>query len=119
MKPLYKKMSDSQSNILLTNELSVADNMLKRLKGLLGTKELKTDQMLWIHRCNSVHTFFMHYPIDVVFLDENLVIRSIKKTIAPWRATFPVLRAFSVIEMRSGRADELGLQEGDQLYVGT
>jgi uncharacterized membrane protein (UPF0127 family) len=118
MKPLYKKPKNTSSNILITQELSIADSLWKRLKGLMGTKDLKKNQMLWIQPCNSIHTFFMHYPIDVVFLDRNLVIRSIKKAIFPWRATFPVLRAFSVIEMQSGRADELGLEEGDQLHVG-
>jgi uncharacterized membrane protein (UPF0127 family) len=116
MKPLYKKANE---DILLTQELQIADNTWKRLKGLLGTKELNKDQMIWIHMCNSIHTFFMQYPIDCLFLDEHLVIRSIKKDIHPWRATFPVIRAISVIEMRSGRASELGLKEGDQLYVGT
>jgi uncharacterized membrane protein (UPF0127 family) len=115
MKPLYKKATE---NILITTKLAIADNTWKRMKGLLGTKELSNEQMLWIHTCNSIHTFFMNYPIDCLFLDENLVIRSIKKNVQPWRATLPVIWAISVIEMRAGRSEELGLKEGDQLYVG-
>lgn len=116
MRPLYKKTTEAN---LLTEELLTADNTWKRLKGLLGTKELRSNQMLWIPMCNSIHTFFMQYPIDCVFLDKQMVVRSIKKEILPWRVTLPVISAISVIEMKSGKADELGLKEGDQLYVGS
>jgi uncharacterized membrane protein (UPF0127 family) len=116
MNSLYKK---SNTNILLTEELETANSTWKRLKGLLGTKELSKNQMLWIHTCNSIHTFFMNYAIDCLFLDKNLVICSIKENIPPWRTTIPVLKATSVIEMQSGRSNELELKEGDQLYVGT
>src|SRR4030042_2198541 len=62
----------------LSNNVAVADSLLKRMKGLLGKKEMLDGEALWIKPCISVHTFFMKFPIDVLFLDKrNRVIATI------------------------------------------
>ncbi len=115
MQKLYLVQSD---NKLISQHLTIASNSFQRMKGLLGTHELKDDHMLWIKMCNSIHTFFMNYPIDCIFLDDKLVIRGLKENIVPWRATWPVIAANSVIEMRAGSIKKFDLKEGDKFYVG-
>ena len=63
----------------LSHNVDIADTFYKRMKGLLGKSGLKTGEALWIKPCMSVHTFFMKFPIDVIFLNKkNHVIATIK-----------------------------------------
>lgn len=107
-----------KNNNLLSENLEIADTMMSRMKGLLGRSSLERDQMIWIHYCNSIHTFFMKFSIDCVFLDKDLIVCSIREDVVPWRIVLPILKATSVVEMAAGKAKELNIQIGDQLHVG-
>ena len=92
-----------------------AETFWSRLVGLLGRARLDDDAGLLIVPCNSVHTFFMRFPIDVAFLDRNgLVIRAIAD-LKPWRATRIHARAHSTLELNSGALARAGVREGDRL----
>jgi uncharacterized membrane protein (UPF0127 family) len=110
-----KRKSD-HSEILST--LGIADNIFTRTKGLLGTKSLPEGKGLWIHRCNSIHTFFMRYPIDCIFLDSDMKIVSLVPQVGPGRMVWPQFRALSVIEIAGGQLEKLSLKVGEELYVG-
>lgn len=103
---------------ILIPQLRIARTLRARTRGLLGTSSLPADEALWIHRCNSIHTFFMRYPIDCVFLDRDLVVRSLVEHVKPGRIVWPQWRAWSVVEMKSGRIQELGIRKGEKLDVG-
>lgn len=113
---MAKLMSSSQQVLLA--DLKVAQTFWPRLKGLLGTSGLDEGSGIWIHRCNSIHTFFMKYAIDCVFVDSQLQIKALVKDVQPGRMVYPVKGAKSVFEMKSGNIDKLGLRLGDQLHVG-
>ena len=66
-------------------QLTVADTILKRTKGLLGRSELGPDEGLLLRPANSVHTAFMRFPIDVVFLDRDLNVLDVRASVLPWR----------------------------------
>lgn len=106
-------------NQQLISDLEVAATEWARGKGLLGRKSLGPDQALWIRRCNSIHTFFMKFAIDCVFLDKNLCVKAIYPGVKPYRLVWPVWGASSVIEFPSGRSQELKISVGEQLHVGT
>lgn len=108
----------SSTQEVLIPHLRVARSFAARAKGLLGTSDLPGDSALWIHRCNSIHTFFMRYPIDCVFLDRQLVVRALVENVRPGRIVWPRWRSSSVVEMKAGRIQELGLREGEKLHVG-
>jgi len=107
---------NTQQNLI--PNLEVADSVWPRMKGLLGRKGLNEDQALWIHQCNSIHTFFMKFSIDCVFVDKNLCVKAIRADVKPGRMVMPVWGASSVIEMKSGTAAKFNIQVGDQLHVG-
>lgn len=111
-------MNIDTEQTLITN-LEVAQDFHSRGKGLLGRESLSADQALWIHRCNSIHTFFMKFAIDCVFLDKNLKVRAIRENVVPWRLVLPIWGARSVIEMASGTVNKMKVNVGDQLYVGS
>lgn len=113
------KLMNTTNNRTLIADLEVASTFLSRGKGLLGRTNLPAEKALWIHHCNSIHTFFMKFAIDCVFVDKNLKVRAIRKDVRPWRLVLPVWGAASVIEMASGTVSNENVSVGDQLYVGT
>jgi uncharacterized protein len=113
--PLYR----TDSKELLIENLEVADSFSTRLIGLMGREKMGNGAGLWIKRCNSIHTFFMKFSIDCVFVDRDLKIKTIIKNIPPWRMTRIVFGASSVIELPAGTCDSLKLHEGEKLYVGS
>lgn len=108
--------NDSSAEMLIEN-LEVADSLIQRGTGLLGRKSIEVNQGMWITPCNNIHTFFMKFAIDCIFVDRQLVIKKIAKSVKPFRLVGPYWRSHSVIETKAGFADEKKLQIGDQLYV--
>ncbi|MEK6772486.1 MAG: DUF192 domain-containing protein [Bdellovibrionota bacterium] len=111
-------LGNKTQNILISSRLEVAENFFARGLGLMGRRNFSMDQGLWIHRCKSIHTCFMKFAIDCVFVDANLKVKSLKKEIKPWRLVLPIWGADSVFELPSGTITRLKIQEGDELYVG-
>ncbi len=101
----------------LIPRLELADSMWRRMKGLLGRTHLPVDQALWIPQCRSVHTFFMKFPIDLIFLDRDLVVRKTFKHVNPGRLIWPVWSASSVIELQAGFLDKNPIRVGEKLHV--
>ncbi|UOE99985.1 DUF192 domain-containing protein [Bdellovibrio reynosensis] len=106
------------TNQTLVPQLSVARTFWSRGKGLLGRSALPQEEALWIHRCNSIHTYFMKFSIDCVFVDKNLQVKAIYQDVKPWRLVAPVWGASSVIELAAGTVTTMKINVGDQLYVG-
>lgn len=106
---------NQKDNVILA-ELDVrkTENFVERTRGLLKTDSLLSTQALWITPCNSVHTFGMKYPIDVIYLDAGQCIRSIRTNLKPTRISFNILSK-SVIEIKAGMATQLGLSKGDKI----
>ncbi|MDZ7595448.1 MAG: DUF192 domain-containing protein [Thiobacillus sp.] len=91
-----------------------ADHFFSRLAGLLFLPPLQPGHGLLLVPCASVHTAFMRYSIDVVFLDRAGKIRRIVPRLVPWRtAAFP--GAYQTLELAAGEAARLGLQAGQSL----
>lgn len=106
----------STNQILLSN-LTIATTFKSRGVGLLGMSGLNDNQGLWIHKCNSIHTFFMKFTIDCIFVDQNLKIKSLKSKVSPWKVIWPQWNASSVFEVNSGFIERTGIKTGDGLYV--
>ena len=79
-----------------------ADDPASRNKGLLGRESMGPDEGLWIVPCPMIHTFFMKFPIDVVFLDSDLTVRRVIENLPPWRLSPWVFSASSVLELQGG-----------------
>ena len=88
-----------------------------RLRGWTGVRRAEAGGGLWLEPCNAVHTMFMRFPIDAVFLSRDRTVLAIREQVAPWRFLRPVWRARSVLELPAGEARRLGLLVGDQLLL--
>jgi uncharacterized protein len=96
----------------------LADGFASRGRGLLGRTELHSGQGMLIRPTWSVHTAFMRFAIDVVFLDGELTILKIAHRLRPWRAA---LRrgAHQALELPAGESERIGIHVGDRLAWGS
>lgn len=95
----------------------VADRPLSRMRGLLGRGELAADQGLLLEPAGSIHTHFMRFAIDVVFLDDASRVVDLRSELPPWRMARR-RGASAVLELRAGEAARRGIHVGDVLHVG-
>ena len=80
----------------------VARTLFERIRGLIGVKSLPSGEGMLILRCNSIHTFFMSFPIDAVFFDRNDHVVKEVRNIRPWRFfVWGGFRAVKVLETAS------------------
>ncbi len=101
---------------LLADDLEVATTSARRSKGLLGRESLPHGGGLWIAPCESVHTFFMRFPIDLVYVDRALRVKKVRDSVGPWRIS-ACFSAYSIIELPAGVARKTGTKPGDQLEM--
>jgi uncharacterized membrane protein (UPF0127 family) len=94
----------------------VADSPVSRMRGLLGRDELRQGEGLLLRPASSIHTFFMRFPIDAVFLDGGLRVLGISDELRPWRAASR-RGARAVLELPAGETARRGLEVGDSLRV--
>ena len=101
---------------VVCEQVLVAARPLRRMRGLLGRAELPSDEGILLRPAGSVHTFFMRFPIDVVFLDKEDRVLGIEPAVPPWR-TANCRGAKSVVELAAGECDRRGLELGDRLVA--
>ena len=96
----------------------IADRPLRRMRGLLGRASLGAGEGLLLQPAPSVHTAFMRFPIDVVFLDRNIQVVKLVESLVPWRMA-AARHARSTLELAAGEAAARGIRVGDRLRLVT
>ncbi len=94
----------------------VADRSLTRMKGLLGRSELPAGEGILLRPASSVHTWFMRFPIDVVFLDRELRVLRIVPALPPWKVAAK-RGAHAVLELAAGECERRGVRDGELLRL--
>jgi uncharacterized membrane protein (UPF0127 family) len=92
------------------------DSALRRMRGLLGRKRLDSGQGILIRPAPAIHTWFMRFAIDAVFLDRNLNVLSVRSELRPWRMASQ-RGARAVLELPAGEAERRDIHPGDRLEV--
>ena len=103
-------------NTQLGDRVDVAGSGAKRTKGLLGRKGLAPGEGMWIVPCESVHTFFMRFPIDLVYIDRKQRVRKVRSSVPPWRLS-ACLSAHSILELPAGTIQDSLTEAGDILEI--
>jgi uncharacterized membrane protein (UPF0127 family) len=101
---------------VLAREADVADTSAKRRTGLLKHERLAPGEGLWIVPCESVHTFFMKFAIDLVYLDKQRKVKKVRHAVGPWKLS-ACFSAHSVLELPAGTVQESGTVAGDELVM--
>jgi uncharacterized membrane protein (UPF0127 family) len=99
---------------VVCDRCEIADGPVTRARGLLGRNGLDQGEGLLLKPTFSIHTFFMRFPIDVVFLDKTGSVVDVVGRLRPWRAATRI-RARAALELAAGEADRLGIQVGERL----
>lgn len=106
----------TRGGTVMCERCEVPESAFARMRGLLGRSRLEPGTGMLIDAAPSVMTFFMRFPIDVVFLDRDRTIVGIRHRLAPWRVA-GARRAVAALELPAGTAAEAGLAEGDVLVL--
>jgi uncharacterized protein len=105
---------EHQDGRAVCERCTLADKPLKRMRGLLGRRSLDAGEGLLLRPAGSIHTLFMRFPIDAVFLDRERRVVKVVPGLRPWR-TAAGHGARSVLELPAGQARERAVREGDVL----
>lgn len=99
----------------LASEARTARGFWSRLTGLLGRSSLEAGEALVLEPCNSVHTAFMRFAIDVLYVDRSGRVVKAVSELKPFRVSGVLHGARSVIELPSGTIADSDTAPGDQL----
>ena len=102
--------------VVLCERCEVPKSSFARMRGLLGRSGLEPGGGMLIDAAPSVMTFFMRFPIDVVFLDRDRKVVGVRHALRPWRVA-GARRAVAALELPAGTAAGAGIEEGAVLVV--
>ena len=108
-------LRDEHGNVVC-ERCTLARNPYSRMRGLLGRGGLAQGEGLLLQPAGSIHTFFMRFAIDAVFLDRERRVVRIASDVRPWR-TAAAKRSRAVLELAAGEAARVGLQPGHLLRL--
>lgn len=91
------------------------DTFFKRFRGLMFRIKPIVNEGILLDPCNSIHMFFMFFPIDVIFLNDHNQIVFLKEKVKPWSVVFPVKNAKTALELPVGTISRYSIKSGDIL----
>jgi uncharacterized membrane protein (UPF0127 family) len=106
----------SADGTVVCERCSVAKTPLARTRGLLGRDDLPPGEGILLRPAGSIHTAFMRFPIDAVFVDGELEVLHIARELPPWRVA-AARGARAVLELPAGEASRRGLEVGARLEL--
>lgn len=104
-----------KENEVLVEQCVVARNFFTRFLGLMGRTHLPANEAIIFPKCNSIHTFFMRMPIDVVFVSATGEVVRVLNSLSPWRLLLPIKGAVHTIELGPDQANQKKIRQGDRL----
>jgi uncharacterized protein len=107
------KIINQTQGTVIAQKSGIADNFLTRLIGLLNRKSLNSDEGLYITPCNSIHSWFMRFIFDAIFIDENMQVIHIINKMPSFKFSPIIKGAKGVIELPAGKTSETKTQLGD------
>ncbi len=117
MNELRGQLVDSDTGRLVVARLEIARTLWEQSVGLMGRRGLHEDDGLLILRCNSIHTCFVKFKIDAVFLDAELRVVRVCPNLAPWRIAGPICGAKSTLELPAGTVRQKQITVGQRLLL--
>jgi hypothetical protein len=97
---------------LLAWDVLKAKDFFTRSRGLMFKNSIDKGTGMFFPHCNWIHTFFMKFPIDVVYLDKKMKIVDLETDLRPWRFCMPRFSASHVLELPSGTVNSFLLKTG-------
>ncbi|HUU02792.1 MAG TPA: DUF192 domain-containing protein [Myxococcota bacterium] len=111
------RIKNQTKDKLLADKAGKARSTGDRMKGLLGRDGLEEGEGLYITPCTSIHSFFMRFVFDAIFVDKNGIVLHLIPRMKKWRMSKWVPRAAGVIELPAGTIEASGTQKGDRVVM--
>lgn len=108
---------NKNNNKLLASKVIIADTFITRFKGLMLKKNLEEDAAMLIHPCNSVHTFFMKFPLDIIFISKEYEVIYVMENMLPGKTSSFIRKSMGVLELPSGTIEKTNTKKGDFLNI--
>ena len=109
-------LMNARTGEVVASAIEVADTRETRRKGLLGRGSMDVASALILLPCFSIHTAFMQFPIDAIFVDRDGIVVRVVRNLSPWRIAAD-WRAHAVIELAGGCLKGRDVRAGDRLYL--
>jgi uncharacterized membrane protein (UPF0127 family) len=109
-------LQNVRSGRIVASQIELALDSQSRRRGLLGRDKLDRGAALIIGPCNAIHTFFMRFAIDVVFVARDGRVLKTYSALVPWRIAFSK-GAFAVIELPAGAISQSEAKPGDVVQL--
>lgn len=113
-RPPIELRNETRGSVLAAR-CRVADSYFPRLVGLMGAKRIEPGEGLLILPCNSIHTHFMRFPIDVLYVSRENIVIALDEAVAPWRFGRIHRGARYVVELPAGTIAATGTEVGDKV----
>lgn len=111
------KIYNTSQNSLIADDAKVAKSFITRSIGLLFRKSMSEDEALIIKPCCSIHTLFMKFDIDVIFVSRKNKVIAVYENVAPSRILPIHFNSYYVIELKAGTISAKTIEKGDTLKI--
>ena len=109
------RITNRTRNTLLGQHVTLASTWLGRMRGYLGRPAPMEGEGILLIPCNAVHSYFMNFELDILFLDQKGTVLEVIRGFAPWKRTKRVRGSEYVLEVPVGTLDSSGTEVGDEL----
>jgi hypothetical protein len=106
---------NARNGRVISTDVSTAERLFSRMKGLLGRSGLKEGESLLIRPCKGIHTIGMRFPLDALFLSRSSSVIGIREGIPPNRISAVFPDACAVLELPAGTIFATGTEIGDEV----
>lgn len=111
------KCFNPKTQEVFADNLKMNNTYFSRLMGLMFKKSLPVGSGIILKPCTQIHTCFMRFNIDVIFLDDNLQVLHVIENMKPWRVSPLFLKSRYTIELPAGTLKNR-VKKGETLAIG-
>lgn len=109
------KIVIKRNGITIADRIETAANFKSQLKGLIGRRKFENGSAMIFPGCKQVHTFFMQFPIDILFVNKDRKIIKVVENLLPWKISAYVKDSIDVIELPYHTIFDCRIINGDEL----
>lgn len=99
------------------NNIIIAESLIQRSLGVIGRKSFGNSNGMLIKNTNSIHTFFVFFPLDLVFLSGDMEILHLTEGLKPFSISPIIWKAKHVLELPAGTIKKNNLKLGERISI--